>query len=494
MASRLPEEILLQVLGQLPRETTLKVYQTDRRFRRILRPYIFAQFAFHPYATAAKDGQETNALLPSPRKVEQLMERLEFWTSIEIAPFVRICDVRPYTPEHSSHSECSPTDVPYVLLFKFYERLVRFTNLQLLSCIGIHFTQTFLTNLCRLPELATLSVTDYMEAPGHDIDFSRLKFRNLLELNLHDRISAEGTDHSHWIRLLRPEFLTRLKIRLHSDHIPEIDRRPSFPHTTELTLTLATSSQTPDIRRFLSKFPALRVLKIRDHKGEREPADSHEPTTAFSSPLTEYTGPVWTLNTFLHLPTLTYLTVEFCLQTPVLLATLKTIGVQSCVTSLRVSVFTLTSTQLAVICAFFPGLTRLRVEIWSPPPSQRGSYIDNASDSQAVQAFLETLSKTSLPQHLTHLALAWYNESGKIDDTIYPKFRRDLTAKLPSVNAIWLCLFDTMLLWHKTAAGDEEMKEIAFVSVEDEDVGDLLTKIETMRHKFDLTWADLEHF
>ncbi|KAJ7749625.1 hypothetical protein B0H16DRAFT_868341 [Mycena metata] len=212
------------------------------------------------------------------------MERLEFWTSTEIAPFVRICDVRPYPPSHPSHPDCCRTDEPYILLFSFFERVVRFTNLRLLSFIGVHFTQTFLTNLCRLPELTTLSVTNYAAALGHDIDFSQVKFQNLLELSLHDRIPGEGTDHSHWLRLLRPEFLTRLSIRLHSSHISEIDRRPSFPHVTKLTLTLATSSQTPDIRRFLSKFPALRILEIRDRKGEREPADSVEPTTVFFSP------------------------------------------------------------------------------------------------------------------------------------------------------------------------------------------------------------------
>ncbi|KAJ7748639.1 hypothetical protein B0H16DRAFT_1374912 [Mycena metata] len=476
MIPRLPEETWLQVLGQLPRETTLQVSQTDRRFRRILRPYIFAQFDFHPYAAG-----ETDAFLPTPRKVEQLMERLEFWTSTEIAPFVRICDVRPYPPDHPSHPDCCRTEEPYILLFSFFERVVRFINLQLLSCIGVHFTQTFLTNLCRLPELTTLSVTDYAAAPGHDIDFSRLKFQNLLEISLHDRIPGEGTDHSHWLRLLRPEFLTRLSIRLHSSHIPEIDRRPSFPHVTKLTLTLATSSQTPDIRRFLSKFPALRTLEIRDHIWEREPADSVAPTTAFSSPLTEYTGPVWTLYTFLRLPTLTHLTVGFCPQTPVLVTTFKTIGVQSSIISLRVSVFTLSHTQLAAICEFFPGLTRLRIEICGLPPPHE------------VQAFLETLAQsTSLPQHLTQLALVWYNGSCKIDDPIYPKFRRDLTANLPTLNTIWLGFFDTMFLWRKTAAEDEEISETAPGSVED--IGGLLTNIQTMRHKFDVIWADLEHF
>ncbi|KAJ7156191.1 hypothetical protein C8R46DRAFT_1196267 [Mycena filopes] len=487
MSSRIPEEIWLGVISGLPRETMLELSQADRKFQRILRPYIFAEFDFCPYTF----GLNGEILLPS--SIEWSLKRLAFWTSPEIAPFVSICDMQSHSRSRSRRERVSTgsIDDPYTLLLAFFERVVRFTNLRSLSCFAMPFTQTFLTNLCRLPHLATLSLTNCREVPG--IDFSRLRFQSLLGLTLKDSSSPPATDHSPWLALLRPELLTELEMRLNSENIPNIDRQPSFPRVTKLTLALASSNDTPDIRRFLAKFPGLETLEICDHPGQpdRKAANplGRAPERVFC-PLAAYKGPVWTLDTFLHLPTLTHLEIVFCFAPSDLITQVQIVGVQSSVTSLRFSVFTFTSTQLSAVCEFFPALTRLRVEIWA----HRGH--NNHPDCQVSQAFLETLaeSTSALPPRLTQIALAWPKWNGEIDDAVYPAFRCDFTTKYPSTTAIWLCHFNSMRLWRKTNSGDEEIKETAVPATGGISIPNMddFAKVEIMREKYNSTWDEVE--
>ncbi|KAJ7166723.1 hypothetical protein C8R46DRAFT_1271657 [Mycena filopes] len=491
MSSRIPEEIWLGVISELPRETMLELSQADRKFQRILRPYIFAEFDFCPYTF----GLNGEILLPS--SIEWSLKRLAFWTSPEIAPFVSICDMQSHSRPRCRRERVSTgsIDDPYTLLLAFFERVVRFTNLRSLSCFEMPLTQTFLTNLCRLPQLVTLSLTNCREVPG--IDFSRLRFQSLRDLTLKDNFSPPATDHSHWLALLRPELLTDLEIRLNSENSPNIDRQPSFPRVTKLTLALGSSNDTPNIRRFLAKFPGLETLEICEHPGQQNMKAAKPlgpaPERVFCPPLTAYKGPVWTLNIFLHLPTLTHLEIAFCFAPSDFITQVQTAGVHSSVISLRFSVFTLTSTELSAVCEFFPSLTRLRVDIWAH--QQPNNHPEG--QGQVPQAFLETLaeSTSALPPRLTQIALAWPKWNGEIDDAVYPAFRRDLTAKYPSANAIWLCHFNSMRLWRKTNGEDEEIKETAVtatggISIPNKDD---FAKVDTMREKYNSTWDEVEY-
>ncbi|KAJ7192297.1 hypothetical protein GGX14DRAFT_380281, partial [Mycena pura] len=78
-------DIWLQVLGNVPKDTLPAVSLTNNTLRRLVRPLLFTHLDFHPYAR----GERGIALLPSSEEVERSMERLHFWRSDEIASFVR---------------------------------------------------------------------------------------------------------------------------------------------------------------------------------------------------------------------------------------------------------------------------------------------------------------------------------------------------------------------------------------------------------------------
>ncbi|KAJ7192293.1 hypothetical protein GGX14DRAFT_307086, partial [Mycena pura] len=77
-------EVWLQVLSNVPKDNLPAVSLTNNTFCRLIRPLLFTHLDFHPYA-----HYEKTLLLPSSEVVERSMERLHFWRSDEIAPFVR---------------------------------------------------------------------------------------------------------------------------------------------------------------------------------------------------------------------------------------------------------------------------------------------------------------------------------------------------------------------------------------------------------------------
>ncbi|KAJ7147239.1 hypothetical protein C8R46DRAFT_1129764 [Mycena filopes] len=472
MASRLPEELWLEVSGRLPRETTLELYQADRRFRRILRARIFSQFTFH-YASK----RDYSMLHLSAERVAKGLERLAFRSSIDIAPMVRRIDVRLYPPTHPSASDSVHSSVsaePHKLLSAFFECLGRFTRLHNLSCTEIQsFSQGFINNLCGLPELTTLSIAGSV---GLNVGSSSLKFQKLRLLDLSGWHTLDRVDHSGWIPLLRPELLTELQLQIHPQRIREI--APSFPHVTKLRLTLVASEHAVDIRPILPKFAALRILAILDNADQREEPNDRGVVPSFLPPLQEFTGPVWALKTFLYIPTLAHLTIGYCSVPQVLLTELQSIGAQLTVTSLRLSMFSFTQTFFMAFFELFPALTALR--------------IDSAKTDGQADIFLETFAESiPLPPHLAQLALAWNNTIVDVDAPTYSTFRQNLTAQYPAVDAVLLCFFNTMRLWRRTADGDKEVNETAFMQGDGLGYHNILSKVEIMRDTFNSTWGEV---
>ncbi|KAJ7748641.1 hypothetical protein B0H16DRAFT_1848728 [Mycena metata] len=142
MADRFPNELWLKALGYAPNDTLTNIALASHRFCDLSRPHMFTTFAFHPYAMDRK-----GLLLPSSRLVEKAAERLKFWLSDAIAPFVRVCNVTPFAPKAAKYST---SDQPYILLDPFFQELGAFTGLRVLTAMGVHFTQTGLSTLCLL--------------------------------------------------------------------------------------------------------------------------------------------------------------------------------------------------------------------------------------------------------------------------------------------------------------------------------------------------------
>ncbi|KAJ7166609.1 hypothetical protein C8R46DRAFT_1219018 [Mycena filopes] len=335
------------------------------------------------------------------------------------------------------------------------------------------FSQGFINNLCGLPELTTLSIAGSV---GLNVGSSPLKFQKLRLLDLSGWHTLDRVDHSGWIPLLRPELLTEFQLQIHPHRIREI--APSFPHVTKLRLTLVASEHAVDIRPILPKFAALRILAILDNAEQREEPNDRGVIPSFLPPLQEFTGPVWALKTFLHIPTLAHLTIGYCNVQQVLLTELQSIGAQLTITSLRLSVFSFTQTFFTAVFKLFPALTAL--------------HIDAATTDGQADIFLETFAESiPLPPHLAQLALAWNNAIVDVDAPIYPKFRRNLTAQYPTVDAVLLCFFNAMRLWRRTADVDKEVNETAFMQGDGLGYHNILSKVEIMRDTFNYTWGEV---
>ncbi|KAJ6498878.1 hypothetical protein C8R45DRAFT_797285, partial [Mycena sanguinolenta] len=78
-----------EIFPGLPRDTIKALSLTSEMFRDLSRPFVFAHFVFHPYAV----GTERDIILPPNIMVDRALERLEFWTSTDIAPHVRSCEI-----------------------------------------------------------------------------------------------------------------------------------------------------------------------------------------------------------------------------------------------------------------------------------------------------------------------------------------------------------------------------------------------------------------
>ncbi|KAJ7185347.1 hypothetical protein C8R46DRAFT_1342635 [Mycena filopes] len=122
-ADRIPNEIWLKALGFATTAALTNISTTSRRFCALSRPHIFAEFRFHPYAIGDK-----GLLLPNPSRMKKASDRLKFWLSDEIAPFVRVCTFTPF----AKTSRFSRSDEPYTLLAAFFDGLVSFTGLQII--------------------------------------------------------------------------------------------------------------------------------------------------------------------------------------------------------------------------------------------------------------------------------------------------------------------------------------------------------------------------
>ncbi|KAJ6516607.1 hypothetical protein C8R47DRAFT_1205839 [Mycena vitilis] len=83
MSPQVPDELLMA------RELSL----TYSAFRRLTRTLLFAHFNFHPFAIGAE--LDFTLLPPPDAELGTLMARLDFWTSPEIAPLIRSCNITP---------------------------------------------------------------------------------------------------------------------------------------------------------------------------------------------------------------------------------------------------------------------------------------------------------------------------------------------------------------------------------------------------------------
>ncbi|KAJ7185810.1 hypothetical protein C8R46DRAFT_1343003 [Mycena filopes] len=354
------------------------------------------------------------------------LERLAFWTSPEVAPFVRYCDIWAHQERYKESKEQAewsfPTDTPYILLDALFERLAQFTGLKQLHAHHIHFTQTRVDILCRLPIVPfELGIYWCSVTPGERIDSSPRALRVSDFILGHSRKSDDGADY--WFPLLHPEHLRSLDTEFDSRCIGRTDGIPLFPNVHKLT---AQPHPTPSQNRvILSKFPAVRVLNILGMTGELSLGISAQ-TPPILPLLREYTGPHQVLRMLTPAATLTHLRTSKCSHMG-LVTTLQGIGPNNIV-SFHTSFSLFDSTILGTLVELLPHLTEFVIHIivdaigpWFARGHRDlnkfrlkddeivdGKFGDTYRvDFQPSMFFLALSNTPALPSGLERLAISW---------------------------------------------------------------------------------------
>ncbi|KAJ7205772.1 hypothetical protein GGX14DRAFT_458431 [Mycena pura] len=249
-----PNELWLEIFEHLPRKSLSQASLTAHSFWRLARPFLFRHFHFHPYAYY--DG---SFYLPSPERMARAKERLHFWLSDEIAPFVHECRISSWSERHCQDS----TDSPNILLDILLLQLPRFTNLWHLTANCATFTGAAMSTLRGMSTLRHLEI----ERCWVDAEESLESFSPALTLfSFSGRYRCPLTP---WIPFLRPdsdhlrELRLLCELRDWNEHLEAI---PVYPHVRRLQLNWSNTG-TNDCLAVLSRFPNIRVAGILDFVG-----------------------------------------------------------------------------------------------------------------------------------------------------------------------------------------------------------------------------------
>ncbi|KAJ7844454.1 hypothetical protein B0H13DRAFT_2411515 [Mycena leptocephala] len=481
---QITNELWNEMFGYLPKSTLATLSQTSRRFCDISRPHLFSALEFHPYAS-----NEKGVVLPPASVVQRAIDRLDFWTSDGIAPLVRSCEITPWERNDRRGPKFSTSDHPYTLLNAFFDSLVHFSGLQIIRAKDVRFTQVGVTNLCRLPNLRSLRITNYSVAPNQIIDVSSLRLQHLSRFELSGTRDSEPADP--WVHLLHPDRLQDLEITLSPALVSAFDNLPPFSHTRKLSVELDVLNVSQNMR-LLSKFPALQILSM-SQSGYRNTVGVELSTSVLPPAvlqLKEYTGIYQTLYMVLPLSTLTHLTVQMC-HPHHLIAELEEVRAPVNVTSLCVDFVSIPDMQsFHAFCGALPALTRLRIDVVDVLPLEfdfDGIDFPEGDPDWKIPEFLETLVKSALPPRIQRLAVFWRIEDGYL--STLPNFKKSsarLMKKYLSLNAVWLGLYGYTARTRKMPDGTVTTDEV----VADENQA----TVKGMCERFDSSWAEMEMY
>ncbi|KAJ7840149.1 hypothetical protein B0H13DRAFT_2101217 [Mycena leptocephala] len=393
MISEVANELWLEIFNYLPRDTLKDISLAHHNFCRITRPLLFAHFDFHPFAL----GPNGTLFLPSAAEVAISLERLEFWSSDEIAPLVRSCDL---TPCHQIPLFDAAT--PYVLFNTFFERITRFTGLRRLRSRNIHFTSTAVANLCLMSSLAILHV-DHFEVAA--------------------MITREdGLDH--WIPLLSPEHLRELSITCNLGLFSE-NRRNLCDVGWGV---LAAGSDSEPRTHHREPFPALK----------------------------EYTGHLEALPIFLPRDTLTRVTLFLCSSQHVI-RQLQSHSAPLNITSLDAKFSTFDHATLGTLVGLLPRLTELRIRIILD--DEEGEF-ESGINSEATIFFDALTSVPCLRPPLQHFTLGWeleFDYDDHDDDTPsgFSELRDALVGTCPGLKSLSFDGPEFVYRWSRSLQGIE---------------------------------------
>ncbi|KAJ6542617.1 hypothetical protein B0H19DRAFT_303964 [Mycena capillaripes] len=403
-----PDEIWSEIFKFLPHDTLIHLHIAESRFHRIARPLLFHEFDFHPYGltgrTNVTECHPSAFALPQEQHVAFLLQRLKFWSSKEIAPFIRICRITPWSFTAETYRSlgweiCNLTS-PIVVLLAFFHSLPRFTNLRHLVARYVPFDGIGIQNLSLLPKLSRVEIKWCLIIHSTPTQLSLSSF---------SLTTTHQSTGNTWLPILRTDTLRSLDIPLHNEPlIAQICAGGPFPRVTDLRIEVA--EPTLSHLRILPKFPATETLNIREQvidtdfgwrssKLKESDLLSDIVSQGLSS-LREYTGPHKFFYLFFPIPTLQRITIRRC--NPInFLSCIDTLGPSTTITSLNLQFDGLSMLVLKLLCyKFFPNLAELHLFI--------ASQVEGSEPGEELETFFHELAGHSpLPRSMRQLVILW---------------------------------------------------------------------------------------
>ncbi|KAJ7752563.1 hypothetical protein B0H16DRAFT_1887146 [Mycena metata] len=412
-AQGIPDELWLEIFQLIPHKDLVKASLAFRAFYRMTRPLIFSHFDFWAYTLDTTNGFRTLA-----QKGEATpglpWERLDFWSSGEIAPYVRSCTVTSLSYQCRTAHNTEPSAGHILRAAPPLHRAATFQyNRRVFHAHDI-------TNLGALSALTQLDIDrskfftlgDVPPAP-HSLTLSSFTLR-----------IDEGI--THWMRLLRPDSLLALFI-LSGFRIGDLDDIPCFPRVHKLSIMLDLSMMSYNLA-VLAKFPGVQSRRVGKLATLRD-----MPIFSLVSHNTSVARSPWPSSS----PVPTSLPSK---------STIASVRGPLNISSVDVHFTFIDNQKLDALFAVLPRLVDLCMFITT----------SNVQDARDRAMFFHALPATpNLPSTLRNLAISWdwlnYTENDQSLD--FSELHDALVARCPFLTSLWFDGYTFLFHWHQMADG-----------------------------------------
>ncbi|KAJ7050660.1 hypothetical protein C8F01DRAFT_1177738 [Mycena amicta] len=450
MTDSVPSEIWLEILTALPKWSVSSVALTNRRFAALARSFLFTHFHYRLH-------EDANA--------QEILDRLQFWLSNEIAPWVRVCRISwPSWPLARSKN----IETLSQLLDALFDRIHVLVRLRCVELRWIDLQNNHLEKLHRIPTLVELYVNactfsspshTAASAPIQNSTFRRARIHNFTFVN-------EGKETMlPWSRFLSSTHLRSLVLVYHTPWIVNRETLPQFPQVTSLRMSLLSPTLNfagvLNVGELLSRLPALETLDLYANVSSENrvlPALRCAITDGCAQSagsLKWVQVPLLLTPGILSLETtaLTHLVIrpEFDHQSsPEEL--LRVLSPSATITSLQFRLSHMDLDALARIVGHFPFLKELRADVApdyalfyclpNPPPTY-----------DPVSLFTAIPESGVFPSNFSALFISYAaqppgtaSDRGPIDVDV---LRSAYVARIPGLSSLWLQGDSFMLVWRK---------------------------------------------
>ncbi|KAF7329202.1 hypothetical protein MKEN_00180800 [Mycena kentingensis (nom. inval.)] len=252
-----PNEMLLEVFCALPHADAVAAGFASRRFRTLAKPFIFPKLRVSFYTF---DMESDTLRLPAPEETHDTLQKLAFYASRDIAPFLR--GIKVNAALHAQHPDAArvPDGEAHVIADAFFAALPKFIGLRTINVHHAIFTKTALESLAMVVHRSiTVSLYGCVIAPSLRLDCP-------LRIGTLEMYGKQLGDV--WLSLLDPAVLRELTV-WGVTHFPRFGAvpLPVFHNLTKLSLELDWRKVEHDLPILLQAFPAVTELYLEGWNG-----------------------------------------------------------------------------------------------------------------------------------------------------------------------------------------------------------------------------------